>query len=57
MKYGRTTHSLIFALARFGADILFCPSPGLEVPDHVIEKLVTEYGGEVERLKASAGNG
>jgi aspartate carbamoyltransferase catalytic subunit len=50
LKYGRTTHSLIFALARFGADILFCPSPGLEVPEHIIEKLVNEYGGEVERL-------
>ena len=53
LKYGRTTHSLIFALARFGADILFCPSPGLEVPQHVIEKLIKEYGGEVERLDAS----
>jgi len=53
LKYGRTTHSLIFALARFGADILFCPSPGLEVPDHVLNKLVTEYGGEVESLKDS----
>jgi aspartate carbamoyltransferase catalytic subunit len=53
LKYGRTTHSLIFALARFGADILFCPSPGLEVPQHVVEKLVAEYGGEVERLEAS----
>ncbi len=52
LKYGRTTHSLIFALARFGADILFCPSPGLEVPEHVIDKLVTEYGGEVERIEA-----
>jgi aspartate carbamoyltransferase catalytic subunit len=50
LKYGRTTHSLIFALARFGADILFCPSRGLEVPEHIIEKLVNEYGGEVERL-------
>ena len=50
LKYGRTTHSLIFALARFGADILFCPSPGLEVPKHIIDKLVTEYGGEVDRL-------
>ncbi len=50
LKYGRTTHSLIFALARFGADILFCPSRGLEVPKHIIDKLVTEYGGEVERL-------
>ena len=53
LKYGRTIHSLIFALARFGADILFCPSPGLEVPEHVINKLTTEYGGEVERLEAS----
>jgi len=53
LKYGRTTHSLIFALARFGADILFCPSRGLEVPQHIIDKLVTEYGGEVERVEAS----
>ncbi len=53
LKYGRTTHSLIFALAKFGADILFCPSPGLEVPKHVIDKLVTEYGGEVESFKHS----
>lgn len=54
LKYGRTTHSLIFALARFGADILFCPSPGLEVPDHVIAKLVREYGGEVEHAAGAA---
>jgi aspartate carbamoyltransferase catalytic subunit len=53
LKYGRTTHSLIFALARFGADILFCPSPGLGVPEHIISKLVTEYGGEVERPETS----
>ena len=53
LKYGRTTHSLIFALARFGADILFCPSPGLEVPEHIIDKLTTEYGGEVDRLESS----
>jgi aspartate carbamoyltransferase catalytic subunit len=49
LKYGRTVHSLIFALAKLGADILFCPSPGLEVPEHIMEKLVTEYGGEIER--------
>jgi aspartate carbamoyltransferase catalytic subunit len=50
LKYGRTIHSLIFALAKFRADILFCPSPGLEVPEHVINKLVTEYGGDIERF-------
>ncbi len=49
LKYGRTIHSLIFALAKFGANILFCNSPGLEVPEHVIKKLVKEYGGEIER--------
>jgi aspartate carbamoyltransferase catalytic subunit len=51
LKYGRTIHSLIFALAKFGANMLFCPSPGLEVPPNVVRKLVTEYGGELESLK------
>ena len=51
LKYGRTIHSLMFALAKFGANILFCPSPGLEVPPHVLEKLVTEYGGEFQKLE------
>jgi aspartate carbamoyltransferase catalytic subunit len=50
LKYGRTTHSLIFALAKFGANMLFCPSPGLEVPEHIIDKLTTEYGGDLERF-------
>ena len=49
LKYGRTIHSLIFALAKFEANILFCPTPGLEVPDHVLKKLIKEYGGELER--------
>lgn len=49
LKYGRTIHSLIFALAKFGANILFCPSPGLEVPDHIIKKLTAEYGGKMAK--------
>ena len=52
LKYGRTIHSLIFALAKFGADILFCPSPGFELPENVIRKLTTEYGGELEKYNA-----
>ena len=52
LKYGRTVHSLIFALAKFGANILFYPSPGLEVPEHVIEKLIKEYGGELKKYNA-----
>lgn len=53
LKYGRTIHSLIFALAKFGVNILFFPSPGLEVPEHVLQKLVTEYGGKLERYPAT----
>ncbi len=49
LKYGRTVHSLACALARFGATILFRPAPGLGVPDHVVRKLTSEYGGELRR--------
>jgi aspartate carbamoyltransferase catalytic subunit len=56
LKYGRTIHSLIFALAKFGANILFFPSPGLEVPEHVLQKLVTEYGGDIARVSAKNRN-
>ncbi|MBL7126781.1 MAG: aspartate carbamoyltransferase catalytic subunit [Dehalococcoidales bacterium] len=52
LKYGRTIHSLIFALAKFGANILFYPTPGLEVPEHVLEKLTMEYGGELKKFAA-----
>lgn len=51
LKYGRTIHSLTFALARFGATILFRPASGLEVPEHVMEKLVKEYGGELKKYE------
>ncbi|MDD5127512.1 MAG: aspartate carbamoyltransferase [Dehalococcoidales bacterium] len=53
LKYGRTVHSLIFALAKFGADILFYPSPGLEVPEHVVKKLIKEYGGKLTHYKSA----
>ncbi|MDD5038671.1 MAG: aspartate carbamoyltransferase [Dehalococcoidales bacterium] len=52
LKYGRTIHSLAYALARFGATILFRPVPGLELPEHVMRKLTTEYGGELKRYEA-----
>jgi len=52
LKYGRATHSLTYALARFGATILFSPGPRLELPEHVIRKLTTEYGGELIRYEA-----
>jgi aspartate carbamoyltransferase catalytic subunit len=51
LKHGRTVHSLIYALARFGATILFCPGPGLEMPEHVLRRLSTEYRGELKRCR------
>jgi aspartate carbamoyltransferase catalytic subunit len=52
LKHGRTIHSLIYALARFGATILFRPGPGLEMPEHVLRRLSTEYKGELKRYGA-----
>jgi len=52
LKHGRTIHSLAYALARFGATILFRPGPGLEMPDHVLRRLTTEYNMELKRYEA-----
>jgi len=49
LKYGRTIHSLAYALARFGANILFQSYPGLEIPEHVLRKLITNYNGTLKR--------
>jgi len=51
LRHGRTVHSLIYALARFGATILFCPGAGLEMPEHVLRRLVTEYKGELKKCR------
>ncbi|MDY6892782.1 MAG: aspartate carbamoyltransferase [Chloroflexota bacterium] len=51
LKNGRTVHSLAYALARFGATIHFRPGAGLEMPEHVMRKLTSEYGGRLERYE------
>lgn len=51
LKHGRTVHSLAYALARLGAaNIVFCPAPGLEMPDYVLRKLISEYGGTLKKV-------
>src|SRR5215831_7220678 len=42
LKFGRTVHSLIYALARFGANIVAVPNRGMAVPDYVLERLAAE---------------
>jgi aspartate carbamoyltransferase catalytic subunit len=44
LKNGRTVHSLAFALARFKANIITMPAPGLELPESVSRRLREEYG-------------
>ena len=57
LKYGRTVSSLVYALARFGATILFRPGPGLELPEHVMNKLGSEYTGRLERYTGQDNKG
>ncbi|MCK5212719.1 MAG: hypothetical protein KAQ74_02245, partial [Dehalococcoidia bacterium] len=60
LKYGRTVHSLTWALARFGATVVFRPGAGLAAPQYVLSKLATDYGGEVvsgEHLRKSEAEG
>ena len=44
LKFGRTVHSLIYALARFGANIVTVPNRGMDVPDFVLERIAAERG-------------
>ncbi len=60
LKYGRTVHSLIYALARFGANILAVPNQGLNVPDYVLDRLAAERGYNfstvgIDELRSLAG--
>jgi aspartate carbamoyltransferase catalytic subunit len=43
LKNGRTVHSLVYALARFSANIFTMPAPGLELPSEVSARLEGEF--------------
>ncbi|MEK7783159.1 MAG: aspartate carbamoyltransferase, partial [Candidatus Binatota bacterium] len=43
LKNGRTIHSLVYALARFGANVVTLAANGMELPQYVLEKLEREY--------------
>ena len=50
LKNGRTVHSLIFALLRFDAQIIFVPGERLDLPDHIVDKITTEYNSPLEKI-------
>ncbi len=43
LKNGRTIHSLVYALARFGANVITLAAGGMELPHYVLERLEMEY--------------
>jgi aspartate carbamoyltransferase catalytic subunit len=43
LKNGRTVHSLVYGLARFGANIITMPAEGLELPAEVSSRLENEF--------------
>lgn len=43
LKHGRTIHSLVYGLARFGTHVVTLAANGMELPQYVIEKLEREY--------------
>src|ERR1700687_3927487 len=60
LKFGRTVHSLIYALARFGANIVTVPYGGMGVPDYVLERIAAERNYSfstvsIDELKSQAG--
>lgn len=51
LRYGRTIHSLIYALARFGASVILLPGGDRELPEHLNRKLSRDYGVDLMRAK------
>jgi aspartate carbamoyltransferase catalytic subunit len=43
LKNGRTIHSLVYALARFGTNIVTLAANGMDLPQYVIERLERDY--------------
>jgi aspartate carbamoyltransferase catalytic subunit len=43
LKNGRTIHSLVYALARFGANVVTLAANGMELPQYVLERLERDY--------------
>ena len=50
LKNGRTIHSLIYALLRFGADVIYVPGEGLGLPDHVVSRIESEYNRPIQKV-------
>jgi aspartate carbamoyltransferase catalytic subunit len=52
LKNGRTIHSLVYALARFGANVVTLAAAGMELPQYVLERLELDYGYSLSPVPA-----
>jgi len=50
LKYGRTVHSLAYALAGFKANIVLISAHSLNMPDYIIKDLELQYGYHREEI-------
>ena len=48
LKNGRTVHSLVYGLARFGANVVTMPAEGLELPRDVHNRLRQEFQCDIK---------
>ncbi len=55
LKGSRTIHSFVYALARFGASIVPMPAKGMELPDHVDQRLREEFGCQMVSVPKGVG--
>jgi len=57
LRGSRTIHSFVYALARFGANIMLMPAKGMGLPAHVTARLEEEFGARaVAREKYAKAN-
>jgi aspartate carbamoyltransferase catalytic subunit len=47
LRFGRTVHSLSYALARFGSEIICISPKDLELPEHVLQRMELKYKHKV----------
>src|ERR1700736_1813994 len=57
LKGSRTIHSFVYALARFGANIMPMPAKGMGLPAHVDRRLREEFGCQIVPASKSEGDG
>jgi len=51
LRYGRTVHSLVYGLAKFGATIFTVAPDDFALPEHVERRLKLAYNTEVKKFK------